>query len=255
MVPGLAPTARPYPPFQLPIIRQDLRAGGFAGSPCSAQPGPRCPPRTGVVRVDLSRVVGRVTRAVVRHGRSGVGAYARALVASDEDDFREAVAHLEASPLAPYLARTQLLHGEWLRRQGRRRDARRHLRTAHELFTTSAWPPSPAAPPANCARPGTTSAAKRRATRTGSPARRRTSSAGRGRRDVQGGRGTPVLVPHRRGPPAQHLSQARHHLAPTTPRPADATRFSHHDLTVATRHRWPAEVGLAALLAKVTTSA
>jgi DNA-binding CsgD family transcriptional regulator len=62
----------------------------------------------------------------------GVGAYTRALITGAEDDFQTAIGHLEASPLAPYLARAHLLYGEWLRRQGRRRDARRHLRTAHE---------------------------------------------------------------------------------------------------------------------------
>src|SRR5262249_6253287 len=35
----------------------------------------------------------------------------------------------------PYLARVHLLFGEWLRRQGRRREGRRHLRLAFELFS------------------------------------------------------------------------------------------------------------------------
>ncbi|MGP2438647.1 AAA family ATPase [Streptomyces sp. JW3] len=65
----------------------------------------------------------------------GIAAYARGLVTGVEDHYREAVEHLEKSPLVPYLARAHLLYGEWLRRQGRRRDCRPQLRTAYELLS------------------------------------------------------------------------------------------------------------------------
>jgi tetratricopeptide (TPR) repeat protein len=65
----------------------------------------------------------------------GVAAYARGLVTREEEHYRAAIDHLEESPLLPYRARAHLLYGEWLRRQGRRRDCRRHLNTAHELLS------------------------------------------------------------------------------------------------------------------------
>ncbi|NKY49521.1 AAA family ATPase [Nocardia vermiculata] len=65
----------------------------------------------------------------------GVAAGARALVGNTEDDHLEALAQLTQTPLAPHLARTHLRYGEWLRRAGRRRDAREHLRTAHEQLS------------------------------------------------------------------------------------------------------------------------
>ncbi|MEU8775481.1 LuxR family transcriptional regulator [Streptomyces sp. NPDC048606] len=65
----------------------------------------------------------------------GVEAYARALVTEDENDYREAVDLLEGGTLTVYRARAHLLYGEWLRRQGRRRDARTALRRAHEALS------------------------------------------------------------------------------------------------------------------------
>jgi DNA-binding CsgD family transcriptional regulator len=67
----------------------------------------------------------------------GLLARSRALVAEEvlaEGFYKEAIDHLERPEAAPDLARAHLLQGEWLRRQGRRRDARDQLRIAHEMF-------------------------------------------------------------------------------------------------------------------------
>jgi DNA-binding CsgD family transcriptional regulator len=67
----------------------------------------------------------------------GVEARSRALLgrgAAAEDDFREAVHRLDQTRIRAELARTHLLYGEWLRREGRRVDARERLRTAQETF-------------------------------------------------------------------------------------------------------------------------
>jgi DNA-binding CsgD family transcriptional regulator len=69
----------------------------------------------------------------------GIEARCRALL-SDGDVaerwYQEAVERLGRTRLRTELARAYLLYGEWLRRQGRRVDAREQLRTAYNMFAS-----------------------------------------------------------------------------------------------------------------------
>jgi len=66
----------------------------------------------------------------------GVEARSRGLAGDGGDAFREAVEYFRGTRLRPDLARTHLVYGEWLRRRGRRSEARTQLRIAHDLFVS-----------------------------------------------------------------------------------------------------------------------
>jgi len=83
-------------------------------------------------------VLSASTRAAGTPWALGVEARSRALVSQGgaaELSYREAIGHLEPTRLRLDLARTHLLYGEWLRREGRRVDARTELGSAYEMFS------------------------------------------------------------------------------------------------------------------------
>ena len=92
---------------------------------------------TAVARVALERILAATEFSSTDSAR-GIAARSRALAAEGAEadaQYRAAIDHLSGSLLRPDLARTHLLYGEWLRREGRRTDARDQLRTAHDMLT------------------------------------------------------------------------------------------------------------------------
>jgi hypothetical protein len=158
----------------------------------------------------------------------GQGMYARcrALLSDGADadsSYREACERLSRTGYRTELARAHLLYGEWLRREGRRTDAREQLRTAHEMFD----------PIGMQAFAGRT---RRELLSTGMTVRKRTvepqvqltppggadRAAGRVAGPVEHGDRLPAVPVHadRRMAPAQDIHQARHQLPPAAARRA-----------------------------------
>jgi DNA-binding CsgD family transcriptional regulator len=100
-------------------------------------------PATRCGRTDLAMEAVRRLSATAQATRTdwalGGGARARARLSDGADAerwFREAIDHLGRTRVRAELARTHLMHGELLRREGRRVDARAELTLAHELFAS-----------------------------------------------------------------------------------------------------------------------
>jgi ATP/maltotriose-dependent transcriptional regulator MalT len=96
--------------------------------------------RSGAIDV-AQAAVERLTQTAQPAGTDlglGIVARSRALVSEGEAAdrlYQEAVERLARTRRRPDLARAHLLYGEWMRRKGRRADARAQLRLAHDLFT------------------------------------------------------------------------------------------------------------------------
>ena len=93
--------------------------------------------RHDVARDAVDRLSAR-TRASGTVWAIGTEARSRALIESGDtaDELhRQAIASLGQTRMVAHLARARLTYGEWLRREGRRIDAREQLRAAHESFT------------------------------------------------------------------------------------------------------------------------
>jgi DNA-binding CsgD family transcriptional regulator/tetratricopeptide (TPR) repeat protein len=118
---GAYPPLMGFPPWG--VLVELVEAGARCGRPESA--------------LDALRRLTETTRASGTVWASGIEARSRALLSSGaeaESGYREAIDLLGRTRLRGELARCRLLYGEWLRREGRRRDARRPLRDAHETF-------------------------------------------------------------------------------------------------------------------------
>src|SRR5262249_54934614 len=114
------------------VASADMFVTGFS-LPELVEAAVRCGERDDAAAA-LESLTGRGAAGGTASGR-GIAAYARGLVTGEEDHYREAVELLAESPLLPNRGRAHLLYGEWLRRAGRRKDAREQLRVAHELLS------------------------------------------------------------------------------------------------------------------------
>jgi len=85
---------------------------------------------------DALRRLAEIARGCGTDAAQGIEARCQALLGDEpEAHYRAAIKWLGRAELRPELARTHLLYGEWLRREGRRSDAREELRVAHEMLT------------------------------------------------------------------------------------------------------------------------
>jgi DNA-binding CsgD family transcriptional regulator/tetratricopeptide (TPR) repeat protein len=95
----------------------------------------RCGDQT--LALDALERLSERTQATETEWALGIEARSRALLnegPTAEELYREAIDRLGRCRIAPERARSHLLYGEWLRRAGRRVDAREQLRAAHEML-------------------------------------------------------------------------------------------------------------------------
>jgi DNA-binding CsgD family transcriptional regulator len=123
-------------PAQQASARDELMASAWA-LPELVEAASRCG-MTKAANTALEELTQR-TRAAGSALALGIEARSRALLCAGdaaEQCYRQAVQLLGGTRMPAQLARAHLLHGEWLRREHRRAEAREPLRTAHDMFTT-----------------------------------------------------------------------------------------------------------------------
>jgi DNA-binding CsgD family transcriptional regulator len=111
-----------YGPFVVPELAEAAARTGDAALLSSVREW--LTERTRATRSEWSLGTEARVRALMSEGETADGAY------------RDAIDRLGRTRLRAELARAHLLYGEWLRREGRRADARAQLRTAHEMLDT-----------------------------------------------------------------------------------------------------------------------
>jgi DNA-binding CsgD family transcriptional regulator len=118
----------------LKVYREDPPDVGTLILPDLIEAAARCGNREAAL-LALQRLSERTDRAADALAE-GLLARSRALLATDEAEelYRSAIALLHQSGAEAHVARAHLLYGEWLRRRRQRREARDHLRAAHQLF-------------------------------------------------------------------------------------------------------------------------
>ena len=128
--------------------------------------------------------------------------------------YREAIERLGRTRLRPDLARAHLLYGEWLRREGRRVDAREQLRRAHEMLAAIGMEAF-----AERARRELIATGEKVRKRSDESRHRLTPQEGQIARLARDGLSNPeigaqlfISRPHRRVAPAQGLHEAGHQL-------------------------------------------
>jgi DNA-binding CsgD family transcriptional regulator/uncharacterized protein YciW len=117
------------------VFRDDIPGDSNRGLPDLIEAAVRAGDR-GAAQLAFARLAERAPAAGTPWAL-GQLARCRALLADDleaEALYKESIDQVGHTSVRTDLARSHLVYGEWLRRQGRRGDAREQLRTAHDLF-------------------------------------------------------------------------------------------------------------------------
>lgn len=119
------------------VAESDAVGWSHVALPTVVEAGMRCGDREAASRA-LTLLAERATASGTPWAL-GLLARCRALVTDDHNAgelYQVAVGQISKTSWLTELARTHLLFGEWLRRQGRRIEAREQLRSAYEMFDT-----------------------------------------------------------------------------------------------------------------------